>query len=206
MFIKAHYFNTVYGSLNKPVLINTNSIATIETDDEDNIFITLMGQTQLYITNHDALKNSHCEELADLSIKLRQLKLSELTSKQATKRPKELSEICTVTFEKGSVCLVIHKNRLSDACEFKLLPLVERYEFDGDSMYFYKPGAASFDTVVRCSNRQHQNMSTTMEHCIETVKTEMAKQCLVENITITRQISYELSDFVSENRRFSTYD
>ena len=119
--------------------------------------------------------------------------------------PNSLGEICEVSFVLNRVVLAVNKGKIEASKKFGLLDNYERYEFDGNHMYFYCPGSVTADFTITCGNEDYActhspaailNMSNpthAVKRCRKVIKTEMAKQCREKMIAIPNNIASDLS-------------
>lgn len=181
------------------VLLNINHIAYIGGIEDDCVKVLLNTPAQNATENIykivisdllGAIAGEHCE--AQIVAWLHEVGWEDKTE-EIVVEPNTLGEICEVSFVFNRVVLTVNKGKIEASKKFGLLDNYERYEFDGNSMYFYCPGSTSADFTISCGNGVCTSVSAAIQRCRKAIKIEMAKQCREKMIAIPNNIASDLS-------------
>lgn len=194
MFVKA----ILCDKKNTPIVLNTNRIISMNSLKDEYVHVYAdLGSTngfEEYLIKLKDLINVIIEEPSKTQI-MEWLKEQGYDESPNTSEPEPntLSEICEVSFAFNRLVLTVNKGKIKASKKFGLLDNYERYEFDGDSMYFYCPGSTSADFTISCGNGVCTSVSAAIQRCRKNIKTEMAKQCKEKKIAIPNNIALDLS-------------
>lgn len=196
---------------NNVVLLNINHIAYIGGIEDDCVKVLLNTPVQNATENIykiaisdllEAIAGEHCE--AQIVAWLHAVGWEDKTE-EIVEEPNTLGEICEVSFVFNRLVLTVNKGKIEASKKFGLLDNYERYEFDGNHMYFYCPDSITADFTIACGNEDYAcmhspaavlNMSNpahAVKRCRKVIKAEMAKQCREKMIAIPNSIASDLS-------------